>query len=94
VGERYDIDLGVLAFGSTGMIPDGETGEPTFTRWYSGENMLAEAASQVRVTRLLPSHWDMWKGLTAIPHGVRDHVRSFDYPEDIAVVEIGDRVSL
>jgi L-ascorbate 6-phosphate lactonase len=94
VGERYDVDLGVLAFGSTGMLPDKETGERTFTRWYSGENMLAEAANQVGMDRLLPSHWDMWKGLTADPHAVRDHVRSFDRPERVEVVEIGDRVSL
>jgi L-ascorbate 6-phosphate lactonase len=44
--------------------------------------------------RLLPTHWDMWKGLTANPHAVRDHVRSFEYPERVEVVEIGDRVSL
>jgi L-ascorbate 6-phosphate lactonase len=36
----------------------------------------------------------MWKGLTADPHAVRDHVRSFDRPERVEVVEIGDRVSL
>ncbi|MFC6941996.1 MBL fold metallo-hydrolase [Salinirubellus sp. GCM10025818] len=94
VGERYEIDLGVLAFGSTGMLPDKGTGERTFTRWYSGENMVAEAANQVKMDRLLPSHWDMWKGMTANPHAVRDHVRSFDYPERVEVVETGDRIDL
>jgi L-ascorbate 6-phosphate lactonase len=94
VGREYDIDLGVLAFGSSGYIPDKETGEPTFTQWYSDENMLAEAAEQLALDRLLPSHWDMWKGLTANPRGVRDHVRSFAHPRTVEVVEIGDRVSL
>jgi L-ascorbate 6-phosphate lactonase len=94
IGGRYDVDLGVLAFGSTGYIPDKETGEPTFTRWYSDEPMLAQAAEQLRLDRLLPSHWDMWKGLTADPRGVVDHVRSFEYPRTVEVVEIGDRVSV
>ncbi len=45
VGERYDIDAGVLAFGTVGMIDDKETGEPTRTQWYNDENMMIEAAS-------------------------------------------------
>ncbi|WP_435194606.1 MBL fold metallo-hydrolase [Natronomonas sp. EA1] len=94
IGERYDIDLGVLAFGSTGMIPDKETGEPTLTTWYSDENMIAEAARQLELDRLLPSHWDMWRGMTADPTALRHHIRSFDAPRTLELVEIGDRVSL
>jgi L-ascorbate 6-phosphate lactonase len=94
VGERYDIDLGALAFGSVGMIPDKETREPERTRWYADENGVVEAASALGLDRLLPSHWDMWKGLTADPTALYEHARSFDHPRSIEVVEIGDRVDL
>jgi L-ascorbate 6-phosphate lactonase len=36
----------------------------------------------------------MWKGLTADPAAVRPHVRSYDYPRTLELVEIGDRVSV
>jgi len=35
LADRFDIDLGVLAFGSEGTVPDKETGEPVRTKWYS-----------------------------------------------------------
>ena len=94
IGEAYDIDLGVLAFGTVGNIPDKGTGEPRRTRWYNDENQIVEAASDLRLDRLLPSHWDMWKGLTADPTALHDHARSFEYPERLEIVEIGDRVDL
>ena len=94
VGERHDIDLGVLAFGSYGMIPDKETREPALKRWYADENGVVEAARALQIDRLLPSHWDMWKGLTADPSALVHHARSFEFPERIEVVEIGDRVDL
>lgn len=94
VGDRFDIDLGALAFGSSGNIPDKETREPTHTQWYSGENRIVEAARQLRLDRLLPTHWDIWKGLTADPTALHHHVRSFDRPQRLEIVEIGDRIDL
>ena len=94
IGDRYDIDLGALAVGSSGMLPDKETGEPVYKQWYSSPNGVAEAAAQLGLDRLLPAHWDMWKGLTADPRSVRDHTRSFAAPRSVEVVEIGDRVSV
>ena len=94
IGDRYDIDLGVVAFGSAGMIPDKQTREPKYTKWYSDENMAAEAAAQLQVDRLLPTHWDMWKGLTADPETLRHHVRSFAFPRTLEVLEIGDDTAL
>ena len=94
VGERYDIDLGVLAFGSIGAIADKQTREPKRTQWYADENAIVEAAGQLRLDRLLPSHWDMWKGLTADPTALHQHARSFEYPERLEIVEIGDRTDL
>jgi L-ascorbate 6-phosphate lactonase len=94
VGREYDVDLGILAFGTVGQIPDKETGEPTRTRWYNDENQVIEAASDLQIDRLLPSHWDMWKGLTADPTVLHHHANSFTYPERLDVVEIGDRVDV
>jgi L-ascorbate 6-phosphate lactonase len=94
VGETYDIDLGVLAFGTVGRILDKETREPKLTKWYNDENMIIEAANELQLDTLLPTHWDMWKGLTADPTSLYDHARSFDYPGTLEIVEIGDRVDL
>ncbi|MDS0258485.1 MBL fold metallo-hydrolase [Haloarcula sp. S1CR25-12] len=94
VGDAYDIDLGVLAFGTVGMIPDSETGEPTRTKWYNDENMIIEAANELQLDTLVPSHWDMWKGMTTEPTVLHNHARSFDYPETLQIVEIGDRIDL
>ncbi|MWG33611.1 MBL fold metallo-hydrolase [Halomarina oriensis] len=94
VGERYDIDLGALAFGSAGRIPDKETGDPVDTQWYSGENDVTEAARQLRLDRFLPTHWDMWKGLTADPTALGPHVRGFEYPRRLELLEIGDSTTV
>jgi len=94
LGEAYDIDLGILAFGTVGNVPDKETREPVRTRWYNDENQIIEAASDLRIDRLMPSHWDMWKGLTADPTALHHHANSFDHPTDLELVEIGDRVDL
>ncbi|AFZ71305.1 MBL fold metallo-hydrolase [Natronobacterium gregoryi] len=94
IGAEYDIDLGVLAFGTVGQIPDKKTREPKRTRWYNDENQIVEAASALQLDRLLPSHWDMWKGLTADPTVLHHHAASFDSPERLEVVEIGDRTDV
>jgi L-ascorbate 6-phosphate lactonase len=94
LGERYDIDLGILAFGTVGNIPDKQTREPKRTRWYNDENQAVRAASDLQFDRFLPSHWDMWKGLTADPTSLVHHARSFEYPERLELVEIGDRVDV
>ena len=94
VGRRYDVDLAVVAFGSVGTIPDKRTGEPTVTKWYCDENEAVSIARALRADRLLPSHWDTWKGLTADPTALHDHVRSFSFPRRLETVEIGDRVEV
>ncbi|MHB9286193.1 MBL fold metallo-hydrolase [Halobacteriales archaeon Cl-PHB] len=94
VGDAYDIDLGALAFGSVGMIPDKETRDPKRTKWYNDENQVVEAANALQLDRLVPTHWDMWRGLTADPTALHHHVRSYDSPRQVSVVEIGDRVDV
>ncbi|MBS3760461.1 MBL fold metallo-hydrolase [Halodesulfurarchaeum sp.] len=94
VGRTYDIDLGILAFGSVGRIPDKETREPKRTKWYNDETQLMDLAETLHLDRLLPSHWDMWKGLTADPTALFEHRRSREYPETIDLLEIGDRIDI
>ena len=94
IGASYDVDLAALAFGSSGMIPDKETREPKRTSWYSDENMLVEAANELQADRVVPTHWDMWKGLTADPTVLHNHANSFSYPNAFDVVEIGDHISM
>ncbi|MGM0397719.1 MAG: MBL fold metallo-hydrolase [Halobacteriota archaeon] len=94
VGDRYDIDVAALAFGSVGMIRDKQTRVPKRTRWYNDENQVVEAANAVRAEQLLPTHWDMWKGLTADPTALHEHTRTFEHPRSLAIVEIGDRIDL
>ncbi|WP_435095977.1 MBL fold metallo-hydrolase [Halarchaeum sp. P4] len=94
VGERFDIDAGALAFGTVGNVPDKETGVPKRTRWYNDENQIIECASDLQLDRLVPTHYDMWKGLTSDPKVLHHHAKSFDYPADLEIVEIGDRFDL
>jgi L-ascorbate 6-phosphate lactonase len=94
VGRQFDIDLGALAFGTVGWIPDKETREPKRTRWYNDENQIVEAASALQLATLIPTHWDMWKRLTGDPTALHHHARSFEYPRSLEIVEIGDRVDL
>ena len=92
VGSEFDLDLGVLAFGSVGNIyyPDDE--EVRRTRWYMDENQVIEAANALRLDRLLPSHWDMWKGVGADTKALAEHAASHRYPRVIERITIGDRV--
>lgn len=94
LADEYDIDLAVVAFGSVGTVPDKETGEPVETKWYCDENEAVAVARALDADRLLPTHWDMWKGLTADPTALHEHVRGFDAPRRLELVEIGDRVDV
>jgi L-ascorbate 6-phosphate lactonase len=92
-GRTFDVDLGVLAFGTAGMLPDGEGGRSR-KRWYADGNGVVEAANQLRVDRLLPTHWDIWKGMTADPTTLHHHARSFPYPRRLEIVEVGGRIHI
>jgi L-ascorbate 6-phosphate lactonase len=63
-------------------------------RWYCDENGAVEVAGAVGADRLLPTHWDVWRGLTAEPSVLHHHARTFDRPRRVEVVAVGDRVSV
>ncbi|MFB6112115.1 MAG: MBL fold metallo-hydrolase [Halobacteriaceae archaeon] len=94
IAADFDLDLGMLAMGSVGNIyyPDEDAVEPT--RWYMDENQIIEAARQLELDRLMPTHWDMWRGVGAEPKALSEHAASFEYPGVIEPVTIGDRVDV
>jgi L-ascorbate 6-phosphate lactonase len=94
IGREFDIDVGALALGSVGNIYDPKTDTAEPTRWYNDENQVIEAAQSLRLTRLLPSHWDMWRGVGADPTALHEHAASYEYPKLLEVVTIGDRVDV
>jgi L-ascorbate 6-phosphate lactonase len=94
IGERRTIDLAALAFGTDGVMIDKHTRELTRKNWYSDGPEVVEAAGALRADRLLPTHWDMWRGLTADPAELVAHARGVDHPARVVIAEIGDRVDV
>lgn len=94
IGAAFDVDVAFLAFGSTGCIPDRDSGVPSRTTWYNDESEVVEAAGQLEAERLVPTHWDMWRGLRADPTALFPHAAGFEYPGLVQPVEIGDRVNI
>ncbi|MFC6724937.1 MBL fold metallo-hydrolase [Halobium palmae] len=96
VASEFDLDLGVLAYGTTGNIVHTED-EPTETRvteWYNDGDQLSEAVTQLELDRFAPVHWDMWKGVAADPKSLHDDLASYEYPRSVEVIGIGDRLEV
>lgn len=96
IGDEFDVDVGSLTLGTTGRIAhyDADPPETRTESWYADENDVVELANALEIDRLLPVHYDMWKGVRADPKGLAEHARSFEYPRTIEAVEVGDRVDL
>jgi L-ascorbate 6-phosphate lactonase len=92
IGEEFDIDLGVLAFGTAGHIHFPDENETRHLSWYMNENQVIEAANALQLDRLLPSHYDMWRGVGGDPKVLHEHAASHVYPSVVDVITIGDRV--
>ena len=91
IGREFDIDVAIVAMGTVGNLTDPETGDRTPTKWYASPDEAVAMANDLRADRLLPSHWDMWKGFGADPTALHAHAASFPYPNQLEIVEIGDR---
>lgn len=94
IGSRYDIDLAIVAFGSEGKLLDRSHERRSRTRWYCDENEAVRIVNDLQADRMLPSHWDMWKGVGADPTALHRHITSWNHPRTLEIVEIGDRVDL
>ena len=96
IADEFDIDLGVLAYGTVGNIFHTEDSPPeTYpTDWYNDGEQVVEAANQLDLDRLMPVHWDMWKGVGSDPKIIHEHAASYEHPRVVEVVSIGDRVDV
>ncbi len=94
IAQTYDVDVGAFAFGTVGNIYYPEDDECRRTRWYMDENQIIEAANQLQVDRLIPSHYDMWRGVGADPKVLHEHAHSYEFPRVVDVVKIGDRIDV
>ena len=94
IGAEFDIDVGTLTFGTVGRIYQVDDDEVRVERWYSDENDVVEMANALELDRLIPCHFDMWKGVRGDPKSLFSHSASFEYPRSIDIVEIGDRVDV
>lgn len=93
IGTEFDVRS--LTFGTVGRIhrPD-EWGETRVAQRYSDENDVVETANALRLDRLLPCHYDAWKGVGGDPTVLHHHAASFEYQWSIEPVQVGDRVDV
>lgn len=94
IGDRFDVTVAALAFGTVGQFnrPGEESARPV--DWYMGGDELIEAANALRTERLVPTHYDLWKGFEADPKSLHDNAGSFRYPKTLEVVRVGDRLDI
>lgn len=94
IGSLFDVDVGALAFGTAGMFVDPESGDTRSVKWYMNGDEVLEACNALELDRLLPTHYNMWKGFRASPSVLHDNAASFAFPKTIDVVEVGDRIEV
>jgi len=101
IGDEFDIDLGSLVFGSFSRIywsdwwtDDDEQPETRVTQMYMTENDVIKSANALGLDRLLPVHYDLWKGAEGDPKALHDHAASFPYPSVVEVGRVGDRFDI
>lgn len=103
IGTEFDIDLGCLVFGTHARIfysgdwtsfIGTETPHSSAGKLYMNENEVIECANALQLDRLIPCHYDMWKGGLADPKSLHDHAASFDYPRVLEVAEVGDQLDV
>lgn len=94
IGRRFDIDVGILAYGTVGKFTPDEHSSPERTKWYNNGDQIVKSSNQLKIDCLVPSHWDMWRGFRSDPKILHHHARDFDYPRDIEIMEVGDAMNL
>lgn len=95
IGTEFDIDLGVLAMGSEVKQYYPARDELVDRRKvYMDHDEVIQAANALGLDRLAPSHYRMWKEVSADPSVLHDHAASFPYPRIIEQIEVGDRLEI
>jgi len=92
VGEEFDIDMGMLSYGTSGRIRmDGEVKR---RKLYNDAQDVVEAANALGIDRLVPTHWRRWRSIQADPGALSKAATTFEYPRIIEEIEVGDRLRL
>lgn len=95
IGNEFDIDVGVLAMGSEARQYYPDRDELLHRRKvYMDYDEVVEVANALQLDRVAPSHYRMWKGVGADPSVLKHHSSSFDYPQVIEEIEVGDRLEI
>lgn len=94
LGNEFDIDVGALAFGTSGRLYYPAEGGPRIRSLYMSENELIAAANALEIERLVPCHHDIWKGVMGDPKVLEAHAASFGYPKNVEVMTVGDRIDM
>jgi L-ascorbate 6-phosphate lactonase len=94
VGDRYEIDLGAVALGTSGRIQYPNDDQPRTVKFYNDGDEVIKIANQLRLDALLPSHYDLWRGVLADPKALHEHAHTMAFPRRLEIARIGDRLDL
>ena len=79
IGQSYDLDYALLAFGRT---------------WYMDEEQLIEAARALRPRTLLPFHWEFWRNHTGDIARLFEIYHREQPPFELEILLVGDSLRL
>lgn len=79
IGNEYQVDLALMAFGSR--------------RWYMTYDQMLLAARRLKPKVLLPFHWEVWRGETGNLLALGKSLALDPPPFEVRLLLIGDRVS-
>lgn len=92
VGEEFDVDMGMLSYGTTARLLDD--GDVIHRKLYNDTQDVIDAANAVEIDRLVPTHWRRWRSIQADPGALSKAATPWEYPRVIEEVEVGDRLRL
>jgi L-ascorbate 6-phosphate lactonase len=92
VGEEFDVDMGMLSYGTSARLY--QDGEVVRRKLYNDAQDVIDAANVVGIERLVPTHWRRWRAIQADPGALAKAATTFEYPRIVEEVEVGDRLRL
>ncbi|AKU09337.1 MBL fold metallo-hydrolase [Haloferax gibbonsii] len=92
IGAEFDIDLGMLSYGTDARVV--QDGEVITRKLYNDADEIVEATNALGIDRLIPEHWRRWRSIHADPGALSKAATTFEYPHVIEEVEVGDRFRL
>lgn len=93
IGEEFDIDLGMLSYGTQARRLNDEE-EIVTQKLYNDPDEIVEATNALGIDRLVPEHWRRWRSIHADPAALEKAATTFEYPHVIEGIEVGDRLRL